>query len=81
MLMNYLSYSLYLFEIYYCVMEIPAVLSGIQTMIERKTPEKLREIDLQMHMKRFYYTLGGLLDDRKLTQTYDRARVITYDGK
>lgn len=62
-------------------MEIPAVLSGIQTMIERKTPEKLREIDLQMHIKRFYYTLGGLLGDRGFTQTYDRARVITYDGK
>lgn len=61
------------------MMEIPAVLSGIQTMIERKTPEKLREIDLQMHIKRFYYTLGGLLGDRGFTETYDRARVITYD--
>lgn len=61
------------------MMEIPAVLSGIQTMIEGKTPEKLREIDLQMHIKRFYYTLGGLLGDRGFTKTYDKARVITYD--
>lgn len=66
-------------SVYYCLMEIPAVLSGIQTMIESKTPEKLREIDLQLHIKRFYYTLGGLLDDRSFPQTYDRARVITYD--
>lgn len=66
-------------SVYYCLMEIPAVLSGIQTMVESKSPEKLREIDLQLHIKRFYYTLGGLLDDRSFTKTYDRARVITYD--
>lgn len=66
-------------SVYYCLMEIPAVLSGIQTMVESKSPEKLREIDLQLHIKRFYYTLGGLLDDRSFPQTYDRARVITYD--
>nr|XP_022287701.1 uncharacterized protein LOC111100289 isoform X3 [Crassostrea virginica]XP_022287702.1 uncharacterized protein LOC111100289 isoform X3 [Crassostrea virginica] len=64
---------------YYCVLEIPNVLLGIQKMIQIRTPSKLQDVDVQMHMSKFYYTLAGILNHPNLPGTYHKARVITFN--
>ena len=63
------------------MLEIPNVLLGIQKMIQIRTPSKLQDVDVQMHMSKFYYTLAGILNHPNLPGTYHKARVITFNGE
>ncbi|XP_062571123.1 uncharacterized protein LOC134233144 [Saccostrea cucullata] len=63
---------------YYCVAEYPAVLAGIQKMVE-ETSTKLQECDRRMQVGRFYYTLVSLLHHESLEKTFNKARVIMYN--
>ncbi|XP_061171897.1 uncharacterized protein LOC133181398 [Saccostrea echinata] len=63
---------------YYCVAEYPAVLAGIQKMVE-ETSTKLQECDRRMQVGRFYYTLVALLHHESLENTLNKANVIMYN--
>lgn len=63
---------------YYCVAEYPAVIAGMQKMIE-ETSSKLRECDRRTQIGRFYYTLSALLRHESLEGTLNKANVIMYN--
>lgn len=63
---------------YYCVAEYPAVITGMQKMIE-ETSSKLRECDRRTQVGRFYYTLSALLRHESLEGTLNKANVIMYN--
>ncbi|XP_062599437.1 stimulator of interferon genes protein-like [Saccostrea cucullata] len=63
---------------YYCVAEYPAVLAGMQKMIET-TSTKFQECDRRMQVGRFYYILVALLHHESLENTLNKARVIMYN--
>nr|XP_022290137.1 uncharacterized protein LOC111101815 isoform X3 [Crassostrea virginica] len=66
---------------YFCVLEIPAVLSGIKKIItETPLAQRLQEKEIKMHVTEFYYALAGLLNHPKLNSTFNKARVISYNG-
>ena len=64
------------------MLEIPAVLSGIKKIItETPLAQRLQEKEIKMHVTEFYYALAGLLNHPKLNSTFNKARVISYNGK
>lgn len=63
---------------FYCVAEYPAVIAGMQKMID-ETSSKLRECDRRTQVGRFYYTLSALLRHESLERTLNKANVIMYN--